>query len=292
MIQSMTGYGRHKEVLSGRDIMCEIKAVNSRYLDLNIKISRMFAPFEDRVKQFVSDRLSRGKIDIYVFVDNLEGEKVSLSLNKEYLEGYLQALSEIRADYSVEGSVDLSTIAAKNEVFIVRKVEEDLEATWPDIESVLSNAFDQFVAMRQREGEKLKDDIMSNLLTLKEIADKIKIRAPIAVEESNQRIKERIADLLGDIEIEESRLLTECAIFADKTDINEELTRLESHFLQVEEVLSDDKPVGRKLDFLAQELNREINTIGSKANDTGIAKLVIDGKTAIERIREQIQNIE
>ena len=292
MIKSMTGFGRYKEVLDGRDILCEVKSVNSRYLDANIKITRLFSPFEDRVKQLASGFISRGKLDIYISVDSISGEKTNLSLNNEYLDSYIKLLQEIKNDYSLEGDITLPMIAAKNEVFIVRKVDEDLEAVWQSIERVAKEAFRQFLEMRIREGTKLQKDIQSNLAELERLSELIALRAPESVRTSNERIKARITELLNGVTVDEARLLTECAVFADKTDINEELARLDSHFSQFKAVFSEELPVGRKLDFLVQELNREINTIGSKANDSEIARLVIDAKCAIERIREQIQNIE
>lgn len=292
MIKSMTGFGRYKEVIEGRDILCEVKSVNSRYLDANIKLSRLYSPLEDKVKQFASNYISRGKMDIYISVESLTGEKTDLSLNSEYLESYVKLLNKIKEKYQLKNEITLSMIASKNEVFNVRKVDDDLESVWKGIEKVLKEALEQFLEMRKREGEKLQKDILGNLSELEKIAGLISERAPKSVCESNERMKARVAELLDGVPVDEARLLTECAVFADKTDINEELARLGSHFSQFRAIFKEEKPVGRKLDFLVQELNREVNTIGSKANDSEIAKYVIDAKCAIERIREQIQNIE
>jgi uncharacterized protein (TIGR00255 family) len=292
MIKSMTGFGRYKEASDGRDILCEIKSVNSRYSDTNIKITRLFSPLEDKVRQLASGFITRGKLDIYISIESITGEKTSLSVNKEFLDSYIKALNDIKSEYNTKDDITLAMIAAKNDVFVVRKVDEDLETVWQSVEPVVREAFRQFLEMRIREGTKLQKDILKNLTELERLTAKITERAPESVLESNRRIKERIGELLAGVEVDEARLLTECAIFADKADINEELARLESHFSQFREVLTEENAVGRKLDFLVQELNREINTIGSKANDGEIAKWVIDAKCAIERIREQIQNIE
>jgi len=292
MIKSMTGFGRFKEVIDGRDILCEVKSVNSRYLDASIKLPRLYSPLEDRVKQLASGFISRGKLDIYISVESITGEKINLSLNKEYLDSYIKLLSEIKDEYNLNGDISLPMIANKNEVFVVRKVDEDLESVWQGIDKVAKAAFVQFVEMRICEGTKLQMDILGNLAEVEKLANLISARAPESVHSGNERMKARVAELLNGIPVDETRLLTECAVFADKTDVNEELTRLDSHFSQFRAVFNEELPVGRKLDFLVQELNREINTIGSKANDGDIARYVIDAKCAIERIREQIQNIE
>lgn len=292
MIKSMTGFGRYKEVIDGRDILCEVKSVNSRYLDANIKLPRLYSPLEDRVKQLASGYISRGKLDIYISVESITGEKTNLSINKEYLDSYLKLLSEIKDEYQLNGDVTLPLIANKSEVFVVRKVDEDLESVWLAIEKVAKEAFRQFIEMRFYEGTKLQADIVGNLEEIEKLAALISVRAPESVRAGNERMKTRVAELLGAVPVDETRLLTECAVFADKTDINEELTRLGSHFSQFKSILKEEVPVGRKLDFLVQELNREVNTIGSKANDSEIARNVIDAKCAVERIREQIQNIE
>lgn len=292
MVKSMTGFGRYKEVIDGRDILCEVKSVNSRYLDTIIKMPKLYSPLEDRIKQLAASYISRGKLEIYIAVESISGEKIDLSINKEYLDSFVKLLSEIKDEYALSGDVSLAMIAAKNEVFVARKVDEDLEAVWTAIEKVAKEAFRQHTEMRIREGEKLENDILGNLSELERLAEKIAFRAPESLRESNERMKARVAELLAGVPVDESRLLTECAVYADKTDINEELKRLGSHFAQFRAILNEKLPAGRKLDFLVQELNREVNTIGSKACDTEIARCVIDAKCAIERIREQIQNIE
>ncbi|MBR2901472.1 MAG: YicC family protein [Clostridia bacterium] len=292
MIKSMTGYGRHREVIDGRDILCEVKSVNSRYLDTNIKLGRMYTALEDTVKQYASSRVSRGKMDIYISIDNIEGNDNGLSVNEKFLESYVSLLREIKAKYELGGEVSIHTVASRNEVFVQTRPDEDMEALKAPLTAVMEKAFDAFTAMRQAEGEKLESDLLSHLAVLEDIRSKIVLRAPDSVRENNEKMKARIKELLDNVNYDEARLLTECAVFADKADISEELARLDSHFTQFKSILKESVPVGRKLDFLVQEMNREVNTIGSKCNDGEIAKLVIDAKSFVEKIREQIQNIE
>ena len=292
MVKSMTGYGRYKELIGGKDITVEIRSVNSRYLDANIKLSRLYGPLEEKLKRMISKYVSRAKVDLYVGVDNIEGEKIELSLNREYLEGFLGALNTVKSDYNVSGDIDISTVAAKNEVFIQRRLEDDMNELWLAVESVATKAFELYDDMRKREGEALVSDLLSRIDTIDGIRAKINERVPKVVSEYNEKLRKRIEELLGDVKVDEQRLLTECAVFADKADVTEELTRLSSHIAQFKKILSEEKQVGRKLDFLVQEINREVNTCGSKANDNDIAKLVIEAKCEIEKIREQIQNLE
>ncbi len=292
MIKSMTGFGRCREVIGGRDILCEVKSVNSRYLDTNIKIGRAYAALEDKVKQYASSRVSRGKMDIYIFIDKIEGDDNGLSVNEKFLESYVKLLREIKDKYELGGDVSIHTVASRNEVFVQTRPDEDTEEAGKDLLIVMEKAFDSFNAMREIEGEKLKDDLLGHLEVLEAIREKISERAPLSVKENNEKMKARVRELLDGVNYDESRLLTECAVFADKADISEELARLGSHFAQFRNILNENVPVGRKLDFLVQEMNREVNTIGSKCNDSEIAKSVIDAKSYVEKIREQIQNIE
>ncbi len=292
MIKSMTGYGRHRELIGTRDILCEVKSVNSRYLDTNIKLGRAYAALEDKVKQFAATKVSRGKMDIYISIDNIQGDDNGLSVNEKFLESYVALLRRIKEQYSLGGDVTIQTVAGRNEVFVQTRPDEDTEAAGKALEIVMEKAFAAFTAMREAEGEKLEADLLGHLVALEALRDKIAERAPLSVQESNEKMKARIKELMEGAEYDEARLLTECAIFADKADISEELARLSSHFSQFRKILKENVPVGRKLDFLVQEMNREVNTIGSKCNDGEIAKLVIEAKSFVEKIREQIQNIE
>lgn len=292
MIKSMTGYGRHREVIGGRDILCEIRTVNSKYLDLNIKMPRVYNPLEDSVKKFVTSRLSRGKTDIYISVEKFGGDDGGLSVNEAFLNTYVSLLRDIKERYQLGGDVTIQSVAARGEVFLQTKPEENTDELRESLLYVVGRAIDGCTEMRAVEGKKLYDDLLGHISVLEGMHGFISGRAPVAVKENNERMKERIRELLSGANYDESRLLTECAVFADKADISEELARLGSHFVQFKQILTANEPVGRKLDFLTQELNREVNTIGSKANDSEITRTVLDAKATIERIREQVQNIE
>ena len=292
MIKSMTGYGRHREVIDGRDILCEVKSVNSRYLDTNIKLGRLYNALEEKVKQYASTRVSRGKMDIYISIENIAGDDNGLSVNEKFLESYVALLRDIKDRYSLGGDVTIQTVAGRNEVFVTTRPDEDTEAAGKALLVVMEKAFDSFTAMREEEGKKLEADLLSHLSVLEGIREFIVERAPLSVKENNERMKARIKELLEGAEYDEQRLLTECAVFADKADISEELARLDSHFSQFKKILKENVPVGRKLDFLVQEMNREVNTIGSKCNDGEVARQVIEAKSYVAKIREQIQNIE
>ena len=292
MVYSMTGYGRHRALAGGKDICFEVKSVNSRYLDLNIKLGRLYSPLEERIKQLVSSRISRGKVDVYLSVNETEGDNVSLVLNKDYLEAYLQLMKRIKDEYGVSGEVTLEMISAKNEIFTATHVDEDMDKVWELVQPVAETALDGFCSMRRTEGEKLVADIRQHAAEAKAAAERIRQLAPESVRANRDKMIARIKELTEGINPDEGRLLTECAIYADKADINEELARLDSHFSQLEKILSEGGTIGRKLDFLVQEINRETNTICSKSSDVEIARAGIAAKSEIEKIREQIQNIE
>lgn len=292
MAYSMTGYGRQRALIGGKDVCFEIKSVNSRYLDLNIKLGRLFGPLEERIKRLVSSRISRGKVDVYLSVTNVEGDGTTLALNTDYLEAYLKLMERIKAEYGVAGEVSLDMISARPDVFTAVRPDEDTEQIWLLVLPVAEAALDEFCAMRRAEGEKLVSDVRLHAAETAALREKIKKLAPASVAAARDRMTARIKELLEGVSPDEGRLLTECAIYADKADVNEELARLESHFSQLEGILKESGPIGRKLDFLVQEINREMNTIGSKCADVEIARAVIAAKSEIEKIREQIQNIE
>ncbi len=292
MAKSMTGYGRSRSLIDGKDITFEVKSVNNRFLDLNIKMNRLYNPLEDRIKQLVRKYTTRGKVDVCLYVDNIEGDKTELSVNREFVESYVRQLEGIIDEYDLNDGIGIEVIASRPETFISKKADEDMEAAWASIEPVAVAALKEFYAMRSTEGEKLKEDILMRIAKLEKIREEISVLAPAAVATANARMKQRIEELLGAVTVDEARLLNECAIYADKADITEELVRLGSHFTQLKKLLDKDDNIGKTVDFLLQETNREINTIGSKSADISIANLVVEVKSELEKIREQIQNIE
>lgn len=292
MIRSMTGYGRCRESIGSRDITVEIRSVNSRYLETTVKMNRLYGALEDKVKRLASAYISRGKVDIYVGIDNTEGDRIELSLNREYLEGYIGALKTIKNDYGVDGEINLRLLAGKPEVFISRKPDDDMEELWKSVEQVATKAFEAYLEMRGVEGERLKADVIARLDAIEAMRDKLVVLSPASVKAANDKMVERIKTLLAGVPVDESKLLTECAAYADKCDVTEEMVRLHSHIKQFRDMLESDNAIGKKMDFLIQEINREVNTTGSKCNDTEMSCIVIEAKSEIEKIREQIQNIE
>ncbi|MBQ8208416.1 MAG: YicC family protein [Clostridia bacterium] len=295
MMKSMTAFGRARGTAGGKDITAEIKSVNSRYLDCSVKISRAFSFLEERIKPYLQLRgLSRGKIDVYIGVEVLESAGAEISVDTSLAEGYLNALRELRDTFSLRDDISVMSLARYSDIFTVKKPEEDAERDWADIKTVLDEAIGQFISAREREGANIEADLCGKINGIRNIVDRIEELSLGDVADYRVKLEERIHKMLSDnnISIDESRILTECAIFADKIAIDEELVRLRSHFKAFDEYADSSEPVGRKLDFLMQEMNREINTIGSKCNNSNIAHYVVDVKTELEKIREQIQNIE
>ncbi|MBR6917984.1 MAG: YicC family protein [Clostridia bacterium] len=297
MLKSMTAFGRaRKKSASGdRDITAEIKSVNSRYLDCTVKLPRMYSYLEERVKNYLSERgISRGKVEIYIGVDVIEQTGLSITLDHAIAKSYLEALYDLRDTFSLKDDISVMSVAANRDLFTTEKPEDDAERDWEDVKASLSEAVDMFLEAREREGANLEADILKKTDIIKEYAAKIKELSEKDISGYGAKLEERIKKFLSDfdVEIAEQRILTEAAIFADKAAIDEELVRLDSHFKAMREIIEKPEPAGRKLDFLLQEMNRETNTIGSKANDSEIAHIVVDIKTELEKIREQIQNIE
>ena len=295
MIRSMTGFGRCRATVNGRDITVEIKSVNSRYFDCSVKISRSVGYLEERIKPYLQARgVSRGKVDVWIGVENVDSEGVRVELDDAYLTGYLAALERLKEDYGLRDDVSVMTVAQNQQIFVIRKAEEDAERDWQDVLSVLEPAAEAFLAVREREGENLARDVREKLEKIRRAVDQVEALSADSVTHYRERLAEKIRDALADnrIQPDESRILTECAIFADKVAVDEELVRLRTHFGALEQILESGEPVGRKLDFLLQEMNREINTTGSKCNNAEIAHLVVDVKCELEKIREQIQNLE
>ena len=292
MIHSMTGYGRAVQTLNGREITVELRSVNNRFLDCNVKMPRAFSYAEEAVKQAVKQNVSRGKVDVYISVNATGQENVKISLNRPVLEGYLDALRTIAGEYGLRDDVSAVNIARFPEVFLVEKPEEDEEQNVADILSVAKEAIGAYNAMRRTEGDALAADLRNRSAKILELVTEVEKRSSVTVQEYRARLTNKLREVLESTTIEESRILTEAAIFADKVAVDEETVRLRSHLKQMESLLSEGGAVGRKLDFLLQEMNREANTIGSKGNDIEQARHVVDIKAELEKIREQIQNIE
>ena len=293
MIKSMTGYGRAKREIGGRNILVEIKSVNNRYLDCSIKVPKIFGFLEDKIKSYLSAKgISRGKLEVYVSIDILEEIGISVELDTAYAASYIAALRRLSAEFGLTNDISTMTVAANRDIFSVKKADEDMEREWNNLLPVLEEATSAFIASREREGANMKADIEAKKRRVMDLAAKIAPLSEADVKNQYAKIEARIKQLIGDVSVDEARLITECAIFADKIAIDEELVRLASHFEAFDGILASNEPVGRKLDFLLQEINRETNTIGSKACDVAIAKIVVEIKSELEKIREQIQNIE
>ncbi|MBE6915443.1 MAG: YicC family protein [Ruminococcaceae bacterium] len=293
MVRSMTGFGRSQSSTNGRDITVEIKSVNHRYFDCSVRLPRIYSFLEEFIKTRVQERVSRGKIEIYISVDtSKEKTPVSVTVNEAVLASYLDAAKQISDRFGLQNDILVSRAMSFSDVLDVQKAEEDEEELKKDILEVLDLALDEYMAMCQREGKRLVDDITYRIDLIRSLVDKIEERSPKCVEEYRAKLEVRMQEVLANTMIDPQRILTEAAIFADKTAVTEEIVRLRSHLNQLSTMLSGGGAIGRKVDFLVQEFNREANTIGSKGNDLEIAQLVVDLKAEIEKIREQIQNIE
>lgn len=295
MFKSMTAFARARKTVAGKDITVEIKSVNNRYLDANVKISRLYSFLEDKIKQYVqANGISRGKVEIYVNVDLLEQQGVEINLDTAYAQSYINALYKLRDTFGLHDDITVCKIASNREIFNVKKPEDDLEGDWNDIKAVLDIALADFLERRRTEGENLLRNIREKIENIKGYLAQISENSDKDTHEYASKLEDRIKKFLSEntIEIDEQRILTEVAIFADRIAIDEELVRLDSHFGAFEDIVASNEPAGRKLDFLLQEMNRETNTIGSKASNSSTAHLVVNIKNELEKIREQIQNIE
>lgn len=292
MVKSMTGYGRASENLHMRGITIEVKSVNHRYLDCTVKAPRAFVFLEDAIKSAVSESIERGKVDVFVTIDNSEAEKVLVKINEPLLKSYLTAVEKLEDDYGLRGLSSASEVMRIPDVFSVEKEENDIEEVTADVVAVVKAALCGHTEMRLREGSRLCDDISSRLSKIEELATSVEKRSPECVGEYRAKLLARMQEVLESAMIDPQRILTEAAIYADKIAIDEETVRLRSHIAQFRDMLKNGGAIGRKLDFLVQEINREVNTMGSKANDLQITSTVVDIKAEIEKIREQVQNIE
>ena len=294
MIYSMTAFGRARKDTEERSVTAEIKSVNNRFLDVTVKLPRMFGYLEEKVKARISERgISRGKIDVFITIDVLSSNGVEVSFDRAYTESYINTLRKIAVEFGLRDDISVSTVSRNQDIFLVKKADEDVEKEWKTVLPVLDEAIDMFLSSRLKEGNNMKNDIMEKKSNVMALAAQIAPLSKADVDSQLEKLKVRIKELVGsEIPLDESRLITECALMADRLAIDEELVRLDSHFKAFDEIVSSDGPVGRKLDFLLQEINRETNTIGSKVNDASIAKIVVEMKSELEKIREQIQNIE
>lgn len=292
MLKSMTGFGRAQKEIDGYVITVELKSVNHRYFEFSSRVPRQYGFLDEKLKSYINGKVSRGKIECYVTIEALNTDTADVVVNHTLATAYVNALKEIAETYELKDDFGASTISRFPEVLVVRKSDEDEEKLWGYVQEVCSEAIDKFVAMREVEGSKMKDDIYSRGQFILDCVSYIEERSPQTVKEYNDKLIERVHELLGDVSLDESRILQEVAIYADKVAVAEETVRLRSHIEQLNTFISSDEPVGRKMDFLVQEINRETNTIGSKANDVDIARKVVDIKAEVEKIREQIQNIE
>ena len=292
MVKSMTGYGRARETLNGRDITVEVRSVNNRYLDCTVKVPRTYIFVEDAVKTRVQKAVSRGKVDVFITIDATAADETVVAVNEPLAQGYYEALTKLKDMFSLEGELSAAVLAKFPDVLTVTKAEEDMESVSGDICAVLDEALAAYNAMRTVEGGKLSEDIAGRAATIETVVGKVEERSPRTVAAYREKLTARMQEVLQSTAIDESRILTEAAIFADKIAVDEETVRLRSHIAQLRTMLESDQPIGRKLDFLIQEVNRECNTIGSKCNDLTIAQDVVNMKAEVEKIREQVQNIE
>ena len=295
MFKSMTAFGRERADVGGKDITVEIKSVNNRYFDCSVKLPHVYAPLEQRVKQRLSEKgISRGKVDVGIFVDFSEATDTEILVNREYAARYIAALRRLKEEFGLPGEISVMEVARDREVFSIKKPEGDIEAEWGELCPVLDVAIDRFISAREEEGERIEVDLKAKIERIREIVEKIEELSGEDIGGYRARLEEKLRAVLADnnITMDESRILTECAIYADRAAIDEEIVRLKSHFSAFYGYTEKDEPVGRSLDFLIQEMNRETNTIGSKCANSSIAHLVVEIKTELEKVREQIQNIE
>ena len=292
MIRSMTGFGRGHAVLNGRDITVELRAVNHRYYEFSCRLPRAFSFAEEKLKSLLNGKISRGKLEVSVLVQNVTAVSEKITANKEVIGAYVSALREIKDEFSLVDDLSLSSVMRLPDAFTVVKAETDEEQLWEDLKTVAEEALSNFITMRENEGARMKADISSRLDVIEKNVAFVEERSPVIVEAYRKRLYDRMCEVLEGKAADENRIMLEAGIFSEKTAVDEETVRLRSHIAQFREMLQSEEPIGRKLDFLVQEMNRETNTIGSKVQDIEVTKVVVDQKSEIEKIREQIQNIE
>ncbi|MCQ2487176.1 MAG: YicC family protein [Clostridia bacterium] len=292
MVKSMTGFGRAQLENEAYSILIEVKAVNHRYFEPNFRVTRQYAFLEEKLKAYLQEYIARGKVECMVSIQELASDNVTLQINHSLAKAYVDACAELEETYNIRNDLSATNLIRFNDVAAIHKEATDEETIWNVVKPVLAEAVDKFVAMREREGEKLKEDICSKADNILENVAFIEKRSPETVAEYNEKMKQRMRELLDDAKVDETRLLTEAAIYADKVAVDEETVRLHSHIEGLKAMFTEDGAIGRKMDFLVQEINRETNTIGSKCSDFEITSRVLAMKGEIEKIREQVQNIE
>ena len=292
MIRSMTGFGRAQDIIDGMSISVELKSVNHRYFEFSARTPRTYGFLDEKLKHYFQQFIARGKTECYVSIETLEMQDCTVDINHTLASGYLKAFEELSSRYGLQNDMTVATFARYNDIFSIRKEDADEDRVWNAVKTVAEQALQSFLSMRETEGQKLKEDVLSRCDLILEHVAFIEARSPETVREYNEKLLERMRTVLEDVHVDEQRLLTEAAIYADKIAVAEETVRLRSHIDQMRSFMDAEQAIGRKMDFLVQEFNREANTIGSKAQDVAIAKHVIEIKAEIEKIREQIQNVE
>lgn len=292
MLKSMTGYGRAEELFATKRVVAEMKSVNHRFADITIKMPRIYSFLEEKIREEIKQFAARGKIDVFISIDDFREDGKQIQVDMALAGQYKKAVEVLAETFGLANDLTAAQLARVPDVFQVDKTEEDPDVIWQEIKQALHSAGENFLQMRLREGERIGAALLECGERIRLIVEQIEQLSPAAVNDYRKRLREKIEEMTGQQNIDEARLLTEVAIFADKVCTDEEVTRLKSHLTELDHLLHQDEPVGRKLDFLIQEMNREVNTIGSKCNQIDISKLVVDAKAEIEKLREQIQNIE
>lgn len=288
----MTGYGRYQQIVGNRDILVEIRSVNYRYFEFSCRIPRNMGYLEEKLKRLIKENVSRGKIEVLVTINNVDGKDETISVNMGVAQGYIDALKSANDTFKLPDDLTLSQLSRFPDVFTVIKTIDDENEIWDAVKLVAEKSLEKFVAMKSIEGEKMFKDVLSKLDTIESMVGVVEVASPQTIENYRKRLYDKLSEVLESKDIDESRIVTECALLSEKLAVDEETVRLRSHISQFRELLNSNEPVGRKLDFLIQEMNREVNTTGSKAQDITITKTVVDMKSELEKIREQIQNIE
>ena len=292
MIRSMTGFGRAREIIDGRDILVEIRSVNHRYFEFSAKLPRSYNYLEDKIKQLIQEKTGRGKIEVSLSIYNVAGKETQISVNKPVVENYVTALREIKDDFCLSDNLSLSDVFRMTDAFNVVKADTDEDEIWQAVSIIVTSSLEKFILMRENEGQRIKADLLEKIAFIESKIAEVEVISPETTANYRKRLFDKLTEVLENTQIDEQRVLLEAAVFAEKTAVDEETVRLHSHIAQFREMLEKEDVVGRKLDFLVQEINREINTIGSKCQDLRVTKIVVDLKSELEKIREQIQNIE